>query len=86
MGPDIFFWAPLAGAEPPPIGKLAKACYQVPMDLFTIGYYGLICGLLAYVVPLLQAGLHRLLFGLTTGAIAATALPFVRDLISGGGY
>ena len=49
------------------------------MDLFVIGYYGVICGLLAWVTPRLNTGFHRLLFGLCTGIISATALPFVRS-------
>jgi hypothetical protein len=49
------------------------------MDLFTLGYYGLICGALAYGAPLVDSSFRRLLFGLTTGLIAATLLPFVRS-------
>ncbi len=48
------------------------------MDAFAIGYYGIICGLLAYAVPLLNSKFRRLLFGICTGLIAATLLPFVR--------
>ena len=51
------------------------------MDIFTFSYYALICGLLAYSAPLLETGFRRLLLGLTTGVIAATALPFFRDLL-----
>lgn len=55
------------------------------MDLFVLAYYGAICGVLAYTSPLLETAFRRLLLGLTTGLIAATAMPFVRDLILGGG-
>ena len=48
------------------------------MEFITIGYYGVICALLAWTVPLLDKGFHRFLFGLCTGLIAATALPFVK--------
>lgn len=53
-------------------------CYSCHMDAFAIGYYGIICGLLAYAVPLLNSKFRRLLFGICTGLIAATLLPFVR--------
>lgn len=56
------------------------------MDLFVFGYYGVICGLLAYSAPLLETGFRRLLLGLCTGLIAAVALPFVREMIVGSGY
>lgn len=56
------------------------------MDLFTLGYYGAVCGFLAAGAPLLEGRLKRLLFGLTTGLIAATALPFLRDLMMGQTY
>jgi hypothetical protein len=48
------------------------------LDLFAYGYYALICGFLALGVPLLETAFRRVLFGLTTGAIAAAALPFIR--------
>ncbi|NOX72337.1 MAG: hypothetical protein GXP03_01490 [Alphaproteobacteria bacterium] len=50
------------------------------MDLFEFGYFALICALLAYGAPMLETSLHRILLGLTTGVIAAVALPFVRNL------
>lgn len=48
------------------------------MDFLTIGYYGVICALLAWTVPLLDKSFHRFLFGLCVGLIAATALPFLK--------
>jgi len=50
------------------------------MDLFALGYFAVICALLALGSPLLAGRLQRLLFGLTTGLIAVTALPFLRSL------
>ncbi|MFT4715307.1 MAG: hypothetical protein ACI861_000055 [Paracoccaceae bacterium] len=56
------------------------------MDLFIFAYYGAICGVLAYSAPLLETSLRRLLLGLTTGLIAATAMPYVRDMLTGSGH
>jgi hypothetical protein len=56
------------------------------MDFFFLTYYGAICGVLALGAPLLETAFRRLLLGLTTGLIAATAMPFVRDMFVGGGY
>jgi len=55
------------------------------MDLFALGYFGLIGAFVALGAPLLQGRLQRLLFGLTTGLIAVTALPFLRVLVAGQG-
>jgi hypothetical protein len=49
------------------------------MDLFIFGYYAVVCGTLAYSAPLLETSFRRVLLGLTTGVIAAVALPYVRD-------
>ncbi len=48
------------------------------MDLFAIGYFAIVCGFLAISAPKLENGFRRLLFGLTLGVIATTALPFLR--------
>ncbi len=50
------------------------------MDFFTIGYFGAVCALLAWVVPLLDKGFHRFLFGLCAGIIMATAMPYLHAL------
>ena len=44
------------------------------MDIFALAYYALICALVGWGAPLLETGFRRILFGLTTGAIAAVAL------------
>jgi len=49
------------------------------MDLFAIGYFALACGFVAINAAKLNSGFHRLLFGLTFGIIAATAMPFLRS-------
>lgn len=56
------------------------------MDLFILAYYGAICGVLAFGAPLLETAFRRMLLGLTTGLIAATAMPYVRDIFMGSGY
>jgi len=48
------------------------------MDLFAISYFGVICALLAWGAPLLETSFRRILFGLSTGLLAAALLPFVR--------
>jgi len=53
------------------------------LTLFAIGYYGIICALLALTAPKLNSRLRRLLFGLCVGMIAATALPFARGYFGG---
>ncbi len=54
------------------------------MDLITLAYYGAICGALGYAGPALGRWFPRLLFGVCTGLIAATLLPFVESYFSGG--
>jgi hypothetical protein len=48
------------------------------LDLFVYGYYAAVCGFLGLGAPILDGALRRILFGVSTGAIAAAALPFVR--------
>jgi hypothetical protein len=50
------------------------------MDLFEFGYFAIIGATLAYGAPMLETSFRRILLGLTTGIIAAVALPYVREL------
>ncbi len=43
-----------------------------------MAYYGALGGLLAVGSPLLPTRFRRILFGLCSGLIAATLLPFIR--------
>jgi len=80
---DIFFWAKSFGADTLYAAIIHRELSSV-MDLITLAYYGAICGALGYAGPALGRWFPRLLFGVCTGLIAATLLPFVESYFSGG--
>ena len=50
------------------------------MDIFTLTFYGIVCGLLAYASPTMKNKIIHLLIGVTIGLIAAAILPFIRSI------
>jgi hypothetical protein len=51
------------------------------MDIFALTFYGIVCGLLAYTSPIMKNKLVRLGIGMGIGLLAATALPWIRNLM-----
>lgn len=52
------------------------------MDIITVSYYAVVCGVLGMAGPKLGGTVVRLIIGAIVGVIAATLLPTVR-LIAG---
>jgi hypothetical protein len=50
------------------------------MDVFSIGFYAVVCGVLGAVAPGLGNLLFRLFFGAFVGIVAAVLLPAVRGI------
>lgn len=51
------------------------------MDIFTLTFYGIICGTLAYTSPTINNKMLRLAVGVGVGLLAAGVLPLIK-----GGY
>lgn len=51
------------------------------MDIITLSFYAVVCGVLGLAGPRLGAAPIRLLIGGLVGVLAATILPFVHVLI-----
>lgn len=51
------------------------------MDIITLAYYGLICGLLGFSAPVVKKPMLRLVLGVVTGLIGAAMLPYVRGML-----
>ncbi|MEL6510740.1 MAG: hypothetical protein AAFQ47_08020 [Pseudomonadota bacterium] len=54
------------------------------MDPITLIFYAVVCGLLSVLAPKLGAMPSRLAVGAVVGVVAATALPYIATLVSGG--
>lgn len=52
------------------------------MDIITVSYYAIVCGVLGMAGPKLGGRVTRLIIGAIVGIVAATLLPAVR-LIAG---
>jgi hypothetical protein len=48
------------------------------MDIFTLTFYGTVCGLLAYASPTMKNKFIRLTVGIFIGLLAAALLPLIR--------
>lgn len=51
------------------------------MDVITVSYYALVCGVLGLAGPKLGAPVIRLIIGGFVGVLAATVLPAVRLIV-----
>lgn len=51
------------------------------MDAFTLVFYGIICGGLAYMSPSLKNKILRLIAGVGIGLLAAAILPIIRSTL-----
>jgi len=60
----------------------AKLCYQSFMDWMTAGYYAVVCGILASVVPPGIRLIVRFVVGACVGIVAAGVLPMVQSVVS----
>ena len=48
------------------------------MDIISLAYYGLICGLLGFSAPVVKKPMLRLILGVFVGLIGAALLPYIR--------
>lgn len=51
------------------------------MDIITVSYYAIVCGVLGMAGPKLGGTVVRLIIGAVVGVIAATLLPAVRLIV-----
>jgi hypothetical protein len=51
------------------------------MDTFTLLFYGIICGTLAYASPTMKNKIVRLAIGVCIGLLAAVTLPLIRTAV-----
>ncbi|MFW2543000.1 hypothetical protein ACN2XU_10180 [Primorskyibacter sp. 2E107] len=56
------------------------------MDLVSLGFYALVCGLLGLAGPRLGRAPVRLGIGAVVGIVAVTVLPLLRGALGLGGY
>ncbi len=51
------------------------------MDILTLTFYGIVCGILAHMSPTMKNTLIRVAIGVSTGLLAAVILPLIRTLV-----
>lgn len=53
------------------------------MDIVSMTFYAVICGVLGVSAPSFSSAIQRLAFGAVVGVVAAAVLPFIKGMMGG---